>query len=205
MNLFPRFLISLAFLACAFVAQGDELTGRVVRVVDGDTIAVLTADKQQHKMRLAEIDAPERGQPFGTKSKERLSELVGGKEVRVDWYKNDRWGRLIGTVWAASPDCRTESCSETLKEGNIRDPEGRDIIRVWVASPDCPVESCPKTLSGGLAMITSGLAWHFKRYAHEQTEEDRERYAFAEVEARAKGAGLWIDPEPVPPWEWWRR
>ena len=55
-----------------------------------------------------------------------------------------------------------------------------------------------------LALIRAGLAWHFKRYAHEQAEEDRERYSFAEVEARAKRAGLWSDPEPVPPWEWRR-
>jgi endonuclease YncB( thermonuclease family) len=99
--------------------------------------------------------------------------LVAGKGVRVDCYKEDRWGRMIGKVWVASPDCRADSC--------------------------------PKTLDAGLALITSGLASHFKRYAHEQSEEDRERCAFAEEEARARKAGLWQDRDPMPPWVWRRR
>ena len=63
-----------------------------------------------------------------------------------------------------------------------------------VSSPDVCTDAspeCPKTLDAGLAQITVGLAWHYKQYAKEQTEEDRERYSFAEVEARAKNAGLW--------------
>jgi endonuclease YncB( thermonuclease family) len=50
-----------------------------------------------------------------------------------------------------------------------------------------------------------GLAWHFKRYAHEQGEEDRERYAFAEEETQARKVGLRRDREPVAPWDWRRR
>jgi endonuclease YncB( thermonuclease family) len=96
-----------------------------------------------------------------------MAELVGAHDMTVNWHKKDRWGRLIGTIWVASPDCQTAPC--------------------------------PKTRNAGLGLVTSGLAWHFKRYAHEQPKEDRERYAFAEVEARAKRAGLWSDPNPVPP------
>jgi endonuclease YncB( thermonuclease family) len=102
-----------------------------------------------------------------------LRALVAGKDVEVLWYKEDRWGRLIGTV--------------------------------WVASPDCKVDLCPKTLDAGLALITTGLAWHFKRYADEQPEGERARYALVEEEARGQKAGLWRDPAPVPPWEWRRR
>jgi endonuclease YncB( thermonuclease family) len=166
-------LLLAALLFRPLAVPAEVLTGRVVRVVDGDTVYVLDAATTQHKVRLARINAPERGQPFGWRSRERMAELVAGKHVEVDWYKEDRWGRLIGTVWVASPDCREEPC--------------------------------PKTLDAGLALVTSGLAWHFKRYAHEQSEEDRERYAFAEEEARAKKAGLWRDPDPIPPWEWRRR
>jgi len=83
-------LALLLLLPLAVVAA--ELDGRVVKVVDGDTVYVLDADRQQHKIRLAGIDAPERGQPFGTKSKERLAEMVAGKDVEVRWYKKDRWG-----------------------------------------------------------------------------------------------------------------
>jgi endonuclease YncB( thermonuclease family) len=54
-------------------------------------------------------------------------------------------------------------------------------------------------------LITMGLAWHFKRHAAEQGEEDRARYADDEREARARKAGLWVEPDPVPPWEWRER
>ena len=50
-------------------AHADTLTGRVVGVTDGDTITVLDADRQQHKIRLGGIDAPEKAQPFGQRSR----------------------------------------------------------------------------------------------------------------------------------------
>ena len=71
----------------------------MVGVADGDTVTVLDADKVQHKIRLAGIDAPEKSQPFGNRSKQNLSDLVFGKYVRVDWDKRDRYGRIVGKVW----------------------------------------------------------------------------------------------------------
>jgi endonuclease YncB( thermonuclease family) len=50
--------------------------------------------------------------------------------------------------------------------------------------------------------ITVGLAWWYRKYAKDQSEEDRRRYEFAETEAKAKKAGLWLEKDPVPPWEW---
>lgn len=89
-------------------------------------------------------------------------------------------------------------------EWDKRDRYGRVLAKVWVAPPDarCQHPACPRTLDVGLAQLTLGLAWHYKRYAPEQSEEDRERYAFAEKEARARRAGLWRDRKPVAPWEW---
>ncbi len=52
-------------------------------VTDGDTIKILGLDQVQHKIRLIGIDAPERGQPFGTASRDHLASMVAGKEVRV--------------------------------------------------------------------------------------------------------------------------
>ena len=63
-------------------------------------------------------------------------------------------------------------------------------------------EPCPKTLDVGRAQLTVGLAWHFKKYEREQSEEDRLAYAFDEQEARARKAGLWNEPDPTPPWDW---
>lgn len=76
-----------------------KLLGYVVRIADGDTVTVLDADKVQHRIRLAAIDAPERRQPFGQVSKQHLAEMVFNRHVRVDWHKTDRYSRLIGKVY----------------------------------------------------------------------------------------------------------
>lgn len=84
-------------LAC-IGAQAAELRGRVVGITDGDTVTVLDDDLVQHKVRLAGIDAPERGQPFGDASKRSLSAPVFNQVVTVVWHKRDRYGRLVGVV-----------------------------------------------------------------------------------------------------------
>jgi endonuclease YncB( thermonuclease family) len=95
--------------------------------------------------------------------------------VRVDWHKKDRYGRLVGTVWVVSPDM---PC---------------------IGKPDCP-----KNLDAGLAQLTVGLAWHYKKYAGEQEPQQRGQYEFAEDEAKARRVGLWGGGSPVPAWEWRR-
>jgi endonuclease YncB( thermonuclease family) len=99
-------------------AHADTLTGRVVGVTDGDTITVLDANRQQHKIRLGGIDAPEKAQPFGQRSKENLSRLVFNKEVQVDWTKRDRYQRIVGKVWVQPSDCPT--CPMTLDAGHAQ-------------------------------------------------------------------------------------
>ena len=75
-----------------------KFSARVVSIHDGDTITVITADKAQHKIRLAGIDAPELGQPWGRAAKHGLSDRIGGKEVTITWRTKDRYGRLLGDV-----------------------------------------------------------------------------------------------------------
>lgn len=91
-------MTTLLYLVLA-VTPTAVLKGTVTRIIDGDTIVVLDAANVQHKVRLLGIDAPERGQPFGTKAKEQLSELVKGKAVRVGWKRRDRYGRILGDVY----------------------------------------------------------------------------------------------------------
>lgn len=81
-------------------------------VTDGDTIKVLDANNREIKVRLSGIDAPERGQPYGTVSRQHLASMVAGKEVRVESTKIDRYGRVIGKVWVQPADCPT--CGKTL-------------------------------------------------------------------------------------------
>jgi hypothetical protein len=68
---------------------------------------------------------------------------------------------------------------------------------------DCPC--CGKTLDVGLAQISVGLARWYKRYADEQSHDDRGRYKSEEEDARLHGQRLWVDEAPVPPWDWRKR
>jgi endonuclease YncB( thermonuclease family) len=101
-------LILLLFCSTAHA----DITGRVVAVVDGDTIKVLDADNTEYKVRLTGIDAPERGQPYNSASRKHLASLVAGKEVFVESYKQDIYGRDLGKVWVQPSDC--PSCGKTL-------------------------------------------------------------------------------------------
>ena len=78
---------SLLFLVLclATCVHAVELRGKVVGVSDGDTVTVLDAERHQHKVRLAGIDAPEKAQAFGQASKISLSDQIFGREVAVTW------------------------------------------------------------------------------------------------------------------------
>ena len=105
MNLKPVFLLVLLLTALlSFSVQAQEYMGRVVGVSDGDTITILDAGKRQIKVRLAEIDAPEFRQPYGSRAKQELSRLVFGKTVTVKAQDTDRYGRTVGRVYADGSD-----------------------------------------------------------------------------------------------------
>ena len=75
------------------------LTGKVVSIADGDTLTVLTEDKQQVKVRLSGIDTPEKNQAYGTQAKQMLSGKVFGYVVRVEDHGKDQYGRTLGDVY----------------------------------------------------------------------------------------------------------
>ena len=56
-----------------------------------------------------------------------------------------------------------------------------------------------------LEQVKTGFAWHYKKYQHEQSLEDRRLYANAETQARNERLGLWRENNPKPPWEWRRK
>ncbi len=92
-------VITLGLLIClSLAASADTLTGKVVKITDGDTLYVLDANYQQHKVRLAGIDAPERKQAYGLASRKHLLSVVAGKQVTVEYQKRDRYGRIVGKV-----------------------------------------------------------------------------------------------------------
>jgi endonuclease YncB( thermonuclease family) len=109
-----RLAITLSLILAHSIALADTLTGRVVRVTDGDTIVVLDSAKAQHKIRLTGIDAPERKQAFGTKSKEHMSDSVAGKFVVVEYNKRDRYKRILGKVLLDEEDMNLEQLKAGL-------------------------------------------------------------------------------------------
>lgn len=88
-------------------AAHAEVTGKVVAVTDGDTIKVLV-DRGQVRVRLLDIDAPEKAQAFGQKSKRSLSDLCFGKFARLDDKGKDRYGRTLATVYCEGVDANSE-------------------------------------------------------------------------------------------------
>lgn len=103
-------------------------------------------------------DAPEKIQAFGQRSKQSLSDLTFGADVKTECRKKMSYDRQVCVVY-------------------------RDGVDV------------------NLEQIKRGMAWWSRKYAHEQTLEQRDAYETAERQARESRTGLWVDREPVPPWE----
>ena len=86
-------------------AQAEEtLVGRVIAIKDGDTLVLLTPDKTQVTIRLAEIDTPEKGQPYSAKAKQALSNMTYKKTATIAVQTKDRYGRTVGRVYVDSLD-----------------------------------------------------------------------------------------------------
>lgn len=85
-------------LCClTWAAQAETFEAYVIAVIDGDTVLVLR-DQQKLKLRLADIDAPERAQPFGRQSLEYLKSRVNKKVVQVESRAIDQYGRTVATI-----------------------------------------------------------------------------------------------------------
>ena len=109
-----KLLLSFLLIFSICTASASKiLQGKVVSVADGDTITVLDAEKTQHKIRLQGIDAPEKAQAFGAKSKQALYEMVHGKTVQVSFEKSDKYGRILGKVLLDGQDI----CHQQIKAG----------------------------------------------------------------------------------------
>lgn len=105
----------LAWLALSCSANTSQtLEGIVTRIADGDTLYVQDATHNRHKVRLLGIDAPEHGQAFGELSRQSLAGLTYLRPVSVDWRARDIYGRILGRVRVAAPDCRQPDCPQAF-------------------------------------------------------------------------------------------
>ncbi|EAO8023262.1 micrococcal nuclease [Salmonella enterica] len=95
-----KYMSFFAVLFCGSLCAA-EIQGKVIRVLDGDTIEVLQ-DKTPVRVRLANIDAPEKKQAYGSWSTNQLKGLVAAQPVTVTYAQTDRYGRIIGRVFTTN-------------------------------------------------------------------------------------------------------
>lgn len=105
----------LCVLSCLMTgySQAETMDCNVIGISDGDTVTCLK-EKQQYKIRLAEIDAPEKNQDFGTTSRQNLSDLVYRKNVTIQYDQKDRYGRIIGYITVGGKDVNKEQLSKGM-------------------------------------------------------------------------------------------
>lgn len=103
-----RVAVAALMLSMAGAALAETIEGRVIGITDGDTFTVLTPDLRQVKVRVAEIDAPERGQPYAARSRQRLADLLFDKDVAVRVQVVDRYGRPVGRPMVGDVDVTVE-------------------------------------------------------------------------------------------------
>jgi endonuclease YncB( thermonuclease family) len=105
------------------------INGVVVNVTDGDTLDVLH-EQRQIRIRLVEIDAPERSQAFGKRSTESLIELCANKMARVEWNNIDRYNRILGRVWCDGMDANKEQIRRGM---------------AWSTTSTSPIAACTRS------------------------------------------------------------
>ncbi|WP_115461338.1 thermonuclease family protein [Winogradskyella aurantiaca] len=90
-------LIVLLIVSTLF-SYSQSFNAKVIGITDGDTVKVLKLDSTTVKIRLVNIDCPERKQAFSTKAKQFTSDAVFSKNVRIEVIKTDRYGRLVANI-----------------------------------------------------------------------------------------------------------
>ena len=102
MNTIKFVSLSILFLfgivACSDFTFSNIYEGKVVKVLDGDSLIILQQGQEVH-IRLAEIDAPEHGQAMWKKSKQALKNYTAGKNIIVEEFDKDQYGRIVGHVY----------------------------------------------------------------------------------------------------------
>lgn len=99
MKKFIYFLILLIFISCFY---SYKITGKVIKIIDGDTFYIVNNEKKIFKIRIADIDAPEKKQHFGKESSDFIKSKIFGKYVNIINQKNkykDKYGRILGDVF----------------------------------------------------------------------------------------------------------
>lgn len=111
-----KLLLLLLFVTLFIACNPDPYTvkGEVTSVADGDTFTMKTVTGERIKVRLYGIDAPERGQDYGTKSRQYLNDMIYGKVVEVKVQDTDQYGRTLGIVFVDGVNVNEKMVAEGL-------------------------------------------------------------------------------------------
>jgi endonuclease YncB( thermonuclease family) len=120
-------MLSLILLLVCNIAQGAEFSASVIAVLDGDTLLV-QAGPFQAKVRLVNIDAPEKAQPFGDKALASLQSLVGGKEVQIESRAADQYGRTLALVSVGGMNVNQEQVRRGMAWAYSRSREAKSYV-----------------------------------------------------------------------------
>lgn len=137
-----KFLLSSLMLFSALWLHAEEISGKVIKVADGDTLTILTSSKEQVRIRLASIDAPEKSQDFGNVSKKSLNSMCYSTNANIVVQDTDRYGRKVGVVYCNGIEVNLEQVERGLawvyikyaKEQKYFDAESRaknKKIGIW--------------------------------------------------------------------------
>ena len=157
-------------------AISQTYSGKVVSVADGDTITILTKDKQQVKISLYGIDTPEKGQEFGNRAKRFTTSLVADEYVLVEQITTDRYGRIVALVFLNDLNVNKEIvrsgfawvyrkyCSELICKEFYDEEENARFARLGLwhdAKPQPPWEWRYKDRSKVMDSVPDIAAGHF--------------------------------------------
>lgn len=173
--------LAIAFLPPAFASQLDC---KVVALSDGDTFTCLDAAKQQHIIRLANIDTPEKNQPYGTKAKQVLSGLIFNRQVLIDTQGFDRYRRTIGITYVDGLNVNREMVARGAAW----------VYPQYNRDPSLPaIENAAK--SANLGMWTLGQAqvvppWEWRKLGKDLNAEFSERKRMSRTSLSTPPASL---------------
>lgn len=123
-----RFLVAL-FALVVLNAQAESFEAKVLAVMDGDTVFVKSGAFKA-KLRLVNVDAPEKDQPFGKESQESLQSLIGGKVIHVESKAVDKFGRTIALISIGDINVNEEQVRRGMAWAYSRSREGRAYARL---------------------------------------------------------------------------
>lgn len=123
-----RFLVTL-FALVALNAQAESFEAKVLAVMDGDTVFVKSGPFKA-KLRLVNVDAPEKDQPYGKQSQESLQSLIGGKVIHVESKAVDKFGRTIALISIGDINVNEEQVRRGMAWAYSHSREGRIYARL---------------------------------------------------------------------------